>query len=97
MDKYTVHVIPAKPGWKHGLFIDETSEMEWTDIIAWKVGIKSDDPDICFVEPLTPLDNESCTNKQVIMHPDGVTVDIKHDRRFANVLEVIEYLKPTKE
>lgn len=40
MQEYACTVIPAREGWSLGL-LTEDPEPEWTEIIAWKVFIKS--------------------------------------------------------
>lgn len=70
MREYSCTVIPAREGWSLGL-LAEDAEPEWTEIIAWKVFVRKENPDQHFTEPVTASDSESCSNEKVLRHPDG--------------------------
>ncbi len=91
--KFAWEIVPASPGWKVGLLImEDVTSVEWTEIIAWKIGIDKDDPSKHVVDPITANGSEECSNEQVLRHPDG-TIEQVSVQRWTNWLEAMEYFK----
>ncbi len=90
--KYAWEIAPASPGWKIGLLMEDMISVEWTEIIAWKIGIDKDAPSKHVVDPITASGSEECSNEQVLQHLDG-TIEQVGLQRWANWLEAMEYFK----